>query len=278
MVRPYKTNEDASMLGLWSIWKREVRYYFSQPAAYIMIAVFLVIANLAFLFIFNYYTLQSSEMGRMTSQLPYDFTPNWIIKAVFDFLGTVILIMLPFITMRLMAEEKRNRTDELMYTSPISVTEIVSGKFLAALSLLFAMLLLTIYLPLLVAKYGELKWAQVFSGYAGLFLMGAGFISIGLFISSLTESQVVAGLVTFGLLLALWLVSGMGEIIGRVLDVLTPSLGAGVEGGLKYMSLNDHLSPFLDGFVDTRDFLFYASVIVLGLFLTHRVIDSSRWR
>lgn len=266
------------MLGLWSIWKREVRYYFSQPAAYIMIAVFLVIANLAFLFIFNYYTLQSQEMGRMTSQLPYDFTPNWIIKSVFDFLGTVILIMLPFVTMRLMAEEKRQRTDELLFTSPISITEIVVGKFLAALTLLFAMLLLTIYLPLLVAKYGELDWTQVFSGYAGLFLMGAGFLALGLFISSTTESQVVAGMVTFGLLLALWLISGMGEIIGRVLDVLTPSLSMSVEEGLKYLSLNDHLSPFLDGTLDTRDLIFYTSAIVLGLFLSHRVVESSRWR
>jgi ABC-2 type transport system permease protein len=266
------------MLGLWSIWKREVRYYFSQPAAYVMIAVFLIIADLAFLFIFNYYTTQSASMGKFSASLPYDFTPNWIIKAVFDFLGTVILIMLPFVTMRLVAEEKRQRTDELLYTSPIRIADVIGGKFLAALTLLSAMLILTVYLPLLVSKYGELNWTQVFTGYIGLFLMGAGFIAIGLFISSMTESQVVAGLVTFGILLGLWLISGMGEIVGRLLDVIAPSLSMGIEGGLKYLSLNDHLNPFLDGILDTRDLIFYASAVLLGLFLSHRVIESSRWR
>lgn len=266
------------MLGLWSIWKREARYYFSQPAAYILIAVFLIIANLAFLYIFNYYITQSSMMGQYTSEVPYDFTPNWIIKAVFDFLGTVILIMLPFVTMRLMAEEKRQKTDELLYTSPIHIIEIVGGKFFAALTLWSAMLVLSLYMPLIVAKYGELNWTQIFTSYLGLLLMGAAFLSIGLFVSSLTESQVVAGLVTFGLSLGLWLVSGMGEIIGRVMDVIAPGASMSLEGGLKFLSLNDHLSPFLDGILDTRDLVFYLSAIGFGLFLTHRVVESSRWR
>jgi ABC-2 type transport system permease protein len=266
------------MLGMWSIWKREVRYYFSHPAAYIMIAVFLVITDLAFLYIFNYYTMQSSQMGVYSAQLPYDFTPNWIIKSLFDFLGTVILIMLPFITMRLLAEEKRQRTDELLYTSPIRISDIVVGKFMAALTLLAAMLLLTIYMPIFIWRNAELGWLQVMTGYLGLFLMGAGFIAIGLFISSLTESQVVAGLVTFGVFLAVWLLSGMGEITGRLLDFIAPSISRSFEEGLKYLSLNDHLNPFLDGVLDTRDLIFYSSTVLLGLFLSHRVIESSRWR
>lgn len=266
------------MTGLWSIWKREVKYYFSQPAAYIMIAVFLLIADLAFLVIFSNYTERSGQMGKFTSQLPYDFTPNWITKYSFDFLGTVILIMLPFISMRLLAEEKRQRTDELLFTSPISIGEIIGGKFLAAVTLLFTMLALTFYMPLLVAKYGPINWTQIMTGYLGLLLMGSSFIALGLFISALTDSQVVAGLVTFGLLLGLWLVSSMGEIIGRLLDTLMPTLSAGLEGGLKYISLNDHMSPFLDGTVDTRDLIFFVSVILLGLFLSHRVVESSRWR
>lgn len=243
-----------------------------------MIAVFLLIANLAFLFIFNYYTLQSSQMGRFTSQLPFDFTPNWIIKALFDFMGTVILILLPFITMRLMAEERQQGTDELLYTSPIRVGEIIGGKFCAAVTLLFFMLLMTIYLPLVVAKYGELNWIQVATGYLGLFLMGSGFIALGLFVSSTTESQVVAGLVTFGLFLGLWLVSGLGDVIGRLTDFVLPSMSAGIEEGLKYISLNDHLTPFLDGNIDTRDLTFFASTIILGLFFSHRVVESNRWR
>lgn len=266
------------MTGMWSICKRESKYYFSQPAAYIMIAVFLFIADLAFLFIFNYYTLRSAELGRFGSYAPFDFTPNWIIKSLFDFLGTVILIMLPFVSMRLMAEEKRQKTDELLYTSPIGIFEIVGGKFLASLALLGAMLLLTLYFPLLVAKYAELNWTQVLMGYIGLFLMGASFLALGLFISSLTDSQVVAGLVTFGVLLGFWLLSGMGEIAGRIFDYLLPSLSRAVEEGLKYLSLNDHLSTFLDGVLDTRDLIFYLSAVVLGLFLSHRVIESSRWR
>jgi ABC-2 type transport system permease protein len=140
------------------------------------------------------------------------------------------------------------------------------------------MLLLTLYFPLLVAKYAELNWTQVLMGYLGLFLMGASFLALGLFISSLTDSQVVAGLVTFGVLLGFWLLSGMGEMAGRIFDYLLPSLSRAVEEGLKYLSLNDHLSTFLDGVLDTRDLVFYLSAVVLGLFLSHRVIESSRWR
>jgi len=210
--------------------------------------------------------------------MPYDFTPNWIIEVLFDFLGTVILITLPFVTMRLLAEERHTGTDELLLTTPVSITDIVLGKYLAALTLLAVMLALSIYMPILLDRYSEIAWKPVLIGYLGLFLMGAAFISLGLFISSLTESQVIAGLATFGLLLGVWLISGMGDIAGRILDYLTPSISAAVEEGLKFMSLNDHLSPFLKGVLDTRDLLFYLTTAFFGIFLAHRSVESTRWR
>ena len=266
------------MRGTWAIWKREARYYFSNPTAYVLIAVFLVIADLAFLYMFNYYTVQSGQLGQYSSEIPYDFTPNWVMEVVFDFLGTVILIMLPFVTMRLLAEERRMGTDELLLTTPVSISDIVLGKYLSALTLLATMLGLSIYMPILLGRYSEIAWKTVLCGYLGLFLMGAAFIAFGLFLSSVTESQVVAGLATFGLLLGLWLISGMGDILGRVLDFISPSLSAAFEEGLKYLSLSDHLSPFLKGIVDTRDLVFYLSAIFLGVFLAHRSVESTRWR
>ena len=266
------------MRGTWAIWKKEAKYYFSSPTAYVLIAIFLVLADLAFLYMFNYYTVQSGQMGQYSSELPYDFTPNWIIEVIFDFLGTVILIMLPFITMRLLAEERRMGTDELLLTTPVSIADIILGKYLAALSLLVVMLGLSIYMPILLSRYSEIAWKPVFCGYLGLFLMGGAFIAFGLFLSSVTESQVVAGLATFGLLLGLWLVSGMGDILGRVLDYIVPSISAGVEEGLKYLSLNDHMSPFLKGVIDTRDLIFFLSAIFLGIFLAYRSVESTRWR
>lgn len=266
------------MKGAWAVWKRETRYYFSSATAYVLIAVFLIIADLAFMYLFNYYTVQSSQFGRFSAQLPFDFTPNWIIEVLFDFLGTVLLIGLPFLTMRLIAEERRVGTEELLLTTPASVSGIVAGKFLAALTLAAVMLGLSVYIPLLVSRYAELNWITVLVGYLGLLLMAGSFIALGLFLSSLTQSQVIAGLATFGLLLGLWLVSGMGDIAGRVLDYLAPSVSASVEEGIKYLSLSDHLSPFLNGVVDTRRLIFYLSVIFLGIFLAHRSVESSRWR
>jgi len=266
------------MRGTWASWKKEVRYYFSNPTAYVLIAVFLILADLAFLYMFNYYTVQSGQFGRFSSEMPFDFTPNWIIEVLFDFLGTVILITLPFVTMRLLAEERRMGTDELLLTTPVTITDIVLGKYLAALTLTAVMLGLSIYMPILIDRYSELAWKPVLMGYLGLFLMGAAFISFGLFISSLTENQVVAGLATFGLLLGLWLISGMSEIAGRILDYLTPSVSSAIEEGMKFMSLNDHLSPFLKGVLDTRHLLFYVSAAFLGIFLAHRSIESARWR
>lgn len=266
------------MRGTWAIWKRETRYYFSSPAAYVLIAVFLLVADLAFLYMFNYYTVQSGQFGRFASDPPFDFTPNWIIEIMFDFLGTVVLIILPFLTMRLIAEERRQGTDELLLTTPIKIIDIIMGKYLAALTLIAVMLGLSVYMPILLDRYSEIAWRPVLIGYLGLFLMSATFISFGLFISSLTESQLVAGLVTFGMLLGLWLISGMGDIAGRVLDVFSPGFSASVEGALKYLSLNDHLSPFIKGVIDTRDLLFYATAAGFGIFLTHRSIESTRWR
>ena len=266
------------MRGTWAIWKREVRYYFSNPTAYVLIAVFLVIADLAFMYLFNYYTVQSGQFGRFSAEIPFDFTPNWIMEVEFDFLGTVILIALPFITMRLLAEERRMGTDELLLTTPVSVTDIILGKYLAALTLVAVMLGLSIYIPILLERYSEIAWKPVAVGYLGLFLMGSAFIALGLFISSLTENQLVAGLATFGLLLGVWLIGGMGDIVGRILDYLTPGISAAVEGGVKYISLSDHLTPFISGVLDTRDLIFYLSTAFLGLFLAHRSVESTRWR
>jgi len=266
------------MRGAWAVWKRESRYYFSSPTAYVLIAVFLIIADLAFLYMFNYYTVQSGQFGRFAGNPPFDFTPNWIMEVLFDFLGTVILIVLPFITMRLLAEERRQGTDELLLTSPTSILDIILGKYFAAITLVAVMLGLTVYMPILLDRYSEIAWRPVLMGYMGLFLMGAAFVAMGLFISSLTESQIVAGLVTFGLLLGLWLVSGMGDIIGRVMDIFAPGVSSAAESGLKYISLNDHLSQFLKGVLDTRDLLFYISASFFGIFLAHRSIESTRWR
>jgi len=247
------------MKNIWAISKKEVKTYFTSPIAYVVTTVFLVLVGFFFYSLilwFNSYSMQASRYPEAIQQLNIN---QMVYSPLFHNISIILLLTIPLLTMRLFAEEKKRQTDELLYTSPISINQIILGKFFA--------LLLTGILSLFTFAYGNPEFAPVLNGYLGLFLMGAAFIAIGIFFSSVTENQVVSAMLTFGALLLFWILNwAAGSASGIWKDVLN------------YISFFQHFDDMTRGILDTTDIVYYFSFIFFGLFLTHSVIQSRRWR
>ena len=185
----------------------------------------------------------------------------------FLFWASILLLLLSSVlTMRLLAEEKKLGTLELLLTAPIRDSEIIMGKFLGSLGILMVMLVLTLYYPFLLWIFGDPDWGPIASGYLGLFLLGCASLSVGLFASSLTSNQIVAAVVSGGILGSLW-------SVGMAADLLPQALGEVVS----YVSLYYHFPGFMRGLIDTRGIIYYVSISVLFLFLAIRSLENSRW-
>ena len=190
-----------------------------------------------------------------------------MIRGVLQNAAVIILFVMPMITMRTYSEEKRSGTIELLLTSPLTDTEIILGKFLGAMALYAAMLLVTMIDIAILFKLGNPEWRPIAAGYLGLLLMGGCFIAVGLLISSLTKNQIVAGFMTFAVFLMLW-----------VINWLADSSGPTGRAVLSFLSITDHFDDFTKGIIDTKHVIYYLSFITFGLFLTSKSVDSERWR
>ena len=190
-----------------------------------------------------------------------------VIRPLFMNVSVVCLFLVPMITMRLFAEEKKTGTIELLMTSPLTDLQIILGKFLAALLLYAVLLAITFLYFMLLFHYGNPDWKPLLSGYLGLFLLGGCFMSLGILLSTLTKNQLVAGMLTFGLFLMLWVIDWISDY----------SMGPAGQVA-SYLALTTHLENFAKGVLDLRDTVYYLSVIGLGLFLTARSLESVRWR
>jgi ABC-2 type transport system permease protein len=179
----------------------------------------------------------------------------------------LILFLLPMVTMRTYSEEKRSGTIELLLTSPLKDVEIIGGKYLAALGMYGGLLAVTMLYMSIVFIWGNPAFLPVLSGYFGLLLMGGGFVAIGLFISSLTNNQMVAGVASFVVFLLLWIISWAAD-----------GASPWVSSLLHYLSITEHFDDFGKGAIDTKHVVFYLSFIALGLFLATKSVDSDRWR
>jgi ABC-2 type transport system permease protein len=190
-----------------------------------------------------------------------------LVTPVFINATVMMLFLLPAITMRTYAEEKRSGTIELLLTAPVTDTEIILGKFLGAMGLYAAMLAVTLIHILLLFWFGNPEWKPIVSAYLGMLLMGGCFISVGLLISSLTKNQIVAGVVTFAVFLMLWVINWIGVFVGPTAQAI-----------LSHLSITDHFDDFSRGVLDTKHLVYYISFMSLGLFLTAKSVDSERWR
>ncbi len=254
------------MKNMWIICRKELRSYFVSPVAYVLLVMFALIFGWFFwnmLGAFVFYSMASQMRGEM---MPMNINEQ-IIRGLLGNMNVVGLFFIPVITMRLFAEEKRNGTIELLATSPIRDVEVILGKWLAAVALYAGMLLLAGLNVAFIFKYGNPDWKPLVVGYLGLLLQAAGLLAIGTFISSLTKNQIIAGAATFSVCLLIF-------VLGWASGYET-STWAQV---LSYMSVTTHMESFAKGVLDSKDAVYYVTVIFLGLFLTARSLESLRWR
>ena len=244
---------------------KEMRGYFASPMGYILIGLFALLFG-AFFRVYLTGFAEQSQRAAMGGGGNINVN-EYLIRGVLHNVAIIILFVMPLVTMRTYAEEKRSGTIELLMTSPITDFQIVMGKFLGAMSLYGAMLGITVIHVAVLFAYGNPEWKPILSGYLGLALLGGCFVSVGLFFSSLTKNQIVAGMFTFAVLLLLWVIDWVGSFGGPSLERLTT-----------YLSLTGHVEDFLRGVVDSEHVVYYLSFITFGLFLTAKAVDSERWR
>lgn len=255
------------MRNIWAICKKEINTYFTSPIAYVVSTVFLVLVGFFFYNLVWWFNSQAIQMAQNPGYAQQMNINQMVYSPLFHNMSIILLLMLPLLTMRLFSEEQKIKTDELLYTSPISVSQIILGKYFAALFVLLVILFLTGIYSIFTFAYGNPEPAPILNGYLGLFLMGAAFIAVGLFFSSLTENQIVSAMLTFGSLLLFW-----------ILNWASYSAGGLWRDVLNYLSFFQHFDDMSKGILDTTDIVYYASFSFFGLFLTHSVIQSRRWR
>lgn len=232
-----------------AIMVKELRTYFTSPLAYVTTAIFLLVSG----FLFSIVVLAQRNATFAVRDLGFN-------------LGIVLLFFVPALTMRLIAEEKRVGTIEMLLTNPVRDTEVIIGKFLGAMGLLLAMLALTLYFPLYLTFTGDPDRGSLLVVYLGLVLLGGLFIAIGIFASSLTQNQVIAAVIGFVLLLIFWVGSSAG-----------PFLPAGLSDLVKYLGVIEHFIDFTKGIISLDHVVYYVTGIILFLFLSVRSLESRTW-
>ncbi len=231
-----------------AIAERELKSYFVSPIAYVIGAAFLLVAG--FLFSAILFNTNEASMRYMISNL-----------------SVIWLFVAPFITMRLLAEEARTGTIELLLTNPVRDFEVVLGKFIGALLFVLSLLALTLYFPALLFAFGNPDVGPIVTGYLGVILQAAAFLSIGLMVSSFTQNQIVAAFVTFAILLLMWLSESVANYVGRPFNEV-----------VRYLSVTSHFQDFSRGVIDSSHVIYFLSIVVGALFITFLSLQTRRWR
>jgi len=246
--------------------QKELKSYFASPIAYLLMAFFALIFGFGFFTAtrdFVRFSFQSQMMGR---GMPMNVNEQ-VIRPLLGFASTVALFLIPMITMRLFAEEKRTGTIELLLTSPVRDIEIIVGKWLGSMLLYLCILAMSVLNIVMLFAWGKPDLKPVLVAYLGLILQGGTLLAIGAFISTTTRNQIIAGGVTFFVCLLLWLLSWF-----------TAFDSSGFSSVINYLSIVTHFENFSKGVLDTKDIVFYLSMIFFGLFITSRSMESLRWR
>jgi ABC-2 type transport system permease protein len=228
---------------------KELRSYFVSPVAYIIVAFWLVAMGC-------FFWLSISSFGEAS------------LTNVFNVVIVLLLLVAPALTMRLLSEETRTGTLELLLTAPVKDWSVVVGKFIGAFVLYITMMALTLLYPVMLLLFGgNPDWGPIWSGYIGVLLLGMAFLAVGLFASSLSSNQMVSAVIAFVILLILYLIS---QVVG--------SVGAGVGTVLSQLSLYDHFTSFPQGLIDPKDVVFYLTFTGVVLFITIQVVEGRRYR
>jgi ABC-2 type transport system permease protein len=236
------------MRNVSAVAERELRSYFLSPLAYLVVAFFLFGAGILFWLI-----LQSTRLASLSG----------LIQNV----HVLFLFVIPMISMRLLAEEQRTGTMELLMTNPVQEWQVVVGKFLGSALLVLVMLIPTLLFVVFLLIYGNPDRGPMITGYLGVILQGSAFLAVGLWASSLSENQIVAAVVSFIALLVAWLSDNIGQAVGGTLGQI-----------VSYLSLTSHIQGFSQGTIDSKDVIFYLTVIAAGLVLSTLSLQSRRYR
>ena len=255
------------MRSAWIIAKRDLGSFFNSPIFYIVTTVFLIIYSFIFFNILNFFSFQSFQAGQFQAMGMNLNLNEMVVEPSLQNMSVILLMIIPIITMRSFADEKKMKTFRLLLSSPVHLREIILGKFLACMIVVAVMILLSSYSVGFLFLLGEPEPGPVVTGYLGVLLMAGCFVSVGIFASSLTDNQIVAAVLTFGFSLFMWVIGWGAQAAGSTTGQV-----------LQYLSIVDHLGRFLKGLVNTSDLVYFLSVILFNLFLCHRVLDSNRWR
>jgi len=253
---------------IWPVMKKELRLYFTTPVAYGVLFCFLLVTGYFFYSIFAFYTMASmqSAMNPQMGGRDLNVTDS-VMRPLFSNMSVILLLLMPLVTMRLFAEERRQGTIELLLTYPVRDGAVLLGKYFAALVLYAFMLVLTLLYPGIVMYFARVEWGPLLTGYVGLLLMGATFIAVGICISSFFENQIMAGTVTFVTLLMFWVIGWSAEAAGGVWKTV-----------LSELSIIEHFDTFSKGIFDTKDIVYYLNFTILALFIGLKSLESRRWK
>lgn len=259
------------MRNILAFAKKELGLYFTTPLAWVMFALWTLIGSFFFLSLVSQYQQMSMIYGQFQNPQVMErmnFQDMVLLPLIVN-MGVILVFLVPFLTMRLISEERKQKTMELLLSTPVTSTQIVLGKYFAAVALMFVAVALLLVYPLtleLGSTASAVDWPTVLSGLFGLFLLGCAFMAIGIFFSSITESQMVASLAALTTNLITWIVGWRaGDAEGAMKEVVT------------YLASTQHIVSFAKGNVDAKDLVYFLSVCVLGLFLTHRAVEAQRW-
>jgi ABC-2 type transport system permease protein len=255
------------MRGILAVFKKEIIITFSSPIFYAATFIFLVVSGYFFYTNAIIYTIRSFQAGQNPFLAQSLNLSDFVVKPFFGDIAIVLLLMLPLLTMRSYAEEKKMGTIELLFTYPISDQAVLAGKFAASVFTLLIMLVGTLLPLILLETFAHLDWGLIACGYIGILLLGASFIGLGIFTSSLTENQIIAAVLSFGVFLLFW-------VIGWAKSFAGPTLGPILE----HLSIVVHLDGFVKGLIDSRDLVFYLVFVFFWLFVTLRFLNTRFWR
>ena len=231
-----------------AVFKRDFRAYFSSPLGYVFIAAFLLVMNIYF-YIYNVYAASSA------------------IENVFGFMTTMMIFLIPILTMRTFSEDYKQKTDQLLLTAPVRLTGVVMGKFLSALAVFLIGLVFTLIYVVVVMAFGNSSGAIIVGNYVAIICVASAYIAIGVFISSLTQSQLVAAIATIGVFLGLYLFDYAYSIVNNTIAKML----------IYYFSMFRRYNTFTQGIFSFADVIFYLSVAGIFVFLTVRVLEKKRW-
>ena len=248
------------MRAFWPIYKRELFAFFVTPLAWVLIVVFLVVQGMHFFLLVDHFAHQGDATG--------DETPLSAFFGNTVLLYLVLFVLVPPMTMRTFAEERRSGTIEMLMTAPVSSAAVVLAKYAAVLTTYVAMWLPTVLYLVILGRTGDLDWHSAASAYLGVLLVGAGYLSLGLCASALTRSQFLA-MVWTALVLLMLFILGVGEFVTRE--------GSAMHEVCAHVSVWAHMNDFASGIVDSRHLVFYGTLVVLPLFIATRAVEAWRW-